>query len=135
MFIQIDSENRVIMQVKDPFAERLLADDVTSFKVDSIPEVNGNERLCFDAKTRAFYAVPVTITEEQRKKSEAMANARKQKAAALQWLTDNDWKVNKHTLGEWADDDPRWLAYLSERTTQRVEYEKAEQILRETTAS
>ncbi len=129
MYIKIDSKNRVIMQIKDPFAEGLTVDDVTSFKVDCIPEVNGNERLCFDADTRSFYAETVVVTEEQKEKAEARRLAEQKKAAALQWLTDNDWKVNKHTLGEWVDDDPRWLEYLSERAKRRVEHEEAEQIL------
>lgn len=125
MYIKIDSKKRVTMQIEDRFAEGLPVDNVTSFKVESIPEVNGDERLCFDANTRTFYAETITITEEQRKKAEARRLAGQKKAAALKWLTDNDWKVNKHTLGEWTDDDPRWLEYLEGREKARAEYDAA----------
>jgi hypothetical protein len=36
-----------------------------------------------------------------------------------QWLTDNDWKVNKVFLGEWEETDERWLQYLKEREIKR----------------
>ena len=53
----------------------------------------------------------------------------KQRAYALKWLADNDWKVNKHLLGEWADDDDRWLAYLAGREKARSDYDAAEAVL------
>jgi hypothetical protein len=36
-----------------------------------------------------------------------------------QWLTENDWKVNKVFLGEWEETDERWLQYLKEREIKR----------------
>jgi hypothetical protein len=36
-----------------------------------------------------------------------------------QWLTENDWKVNKVFLGEWKETDERWLQYLKEREIKR----------------
>jgi hypothetical protein len=37
-----------------------------------------------------------------------------------QWLTENDWKVNKVFLGEWEETDARWLQYLKEREVKRT---------------
>mgnify|MGYP007068808791 CR=1 FL=1 len=37
-----------------------------------------------------------------------------------QWLKANDWKVNKFVLGEWAEDDPRWIEYLTTRAEKRA---------------
>jgi hypothetical protein len=37
-----------------------------------------------------------------------------------QWLTENDWKVNKVFLGEWEETDERWLEYLKERELKRT---------------
>ena len=37
-----------------------------------------------------------------------------------QWLTENDWKVNKVFLGEWEETDERWLQYLKEREIKRT---------------
>ena len=52
-----------------------------------------------------------------------------QKETALQWLADNDWKVNKRTVSEWAEDDPRWLEYLTGRAKARAQYDEAVAIL------
>lgn len=43
----------------------------------------------------------------------------KEQADILQWLTDNDWKVNKIVVGEWTKEDTRWLQYLQERQIKR----------------
>ncbi|HNZ77230.1 MAG TPA: hypothetical protein PLE59_01015 [Bacteroidales bacterium] len=37
-----------------------------------------------------------------------------------QWFQDNDWKVNKRYLGEWTEDDPRWVQYLADREVKRA---------------
>jgi hypothetical protein len=53
----------------------------------------------------------------------------KEQADILQWLTDNDWKVNKIVVGEWTKEDPRWLSYLQERQTKRSRLEEIEDTL------
>jgi hypothetical protein len=40
------------------------------------------------------------------------------------WLSDNDWKINKVFLGEWSTDDPRWLDYLKTRAAVRAEQDE-----------
>lgn len=40
------------------------------------------------------------------------------------WLSDNDWKINKVFLGEWSTDDPRWLEYLETRAAMRAEQDE-----------
>jgi hypothetical protein len=40
------------------------------------------------------------------------------------WLSDNDWKINKVFLGEWSTDDPRWLDYLETRAAVRAEQDE-----------
>lgn len=37
----------------------------------------------------------------------------------MNWLSENDWKVNKTFIGEWALDDQRWVDYLLERNIKR----------------
>ena len=61
--------------------------------------------------------------------NECKARAEAKKAWATKWLSDNDWKVNKRTLGEWAEDDPRWLAYLEGREKARKAYDDAVAVL------
>jgi hypothetical protein len=53
---------------------------------------------------------------EQIKKRQANE---KEQADILQWLADNDWKVNKVVVGEWDKEDPRWVEYISERQIKR----------------
>lgn len=36
------------------------------------------------------------------------------------WLAQNDWKVNKVFIGEWADTDPRWIEYKEQRAIKRA---------------
>lgn len=44
----------------------------------------------------------------------------------LCWLDNNDYIINKHTLGEYSDDDPKWINYLSERATKLARYNELE---------
>lgn len=43
-----------------------------------------------------------------------------------QWLSDNDYKVNKYLLGEYSDTDQRWLDYKAERTIKLARYNELE---------
>jgi hypothetical protein len=45
------------------------------------------------------------------------------------WLSENDYKVNKHSLGEYADDDPRWVEYIEQRQTKLLRYNELELLL------
>lgn len=36
------------------------------------------------------------------------------------WFDDNDWKVNKVVIGEWAETDERWTSYIAERGVKRA---------------
>jgi hypothetical protein len=42
------------------------------------------------------------------------------------WLRENDYKVNKHILGEYQDDDERWTDYLQERSVKLARYNDIE---------
>jgi len=53
----------------------------------------------------------------------------KEQADILQWLLENDWKVNKIVVGEWTKEDPRWLSYLQERQVKRNRLEEIENVL------
>ena len=46
-----------------------------------------------------------------------------------EWLNANDYKINKHTLGEYTDTDTRWTTYLEERKTKLARYNELEVIL------
>lgn len=47
--------------------------------------------------------------------------------AIREWLTAHDYIVNKHTLGEYANDDERWTTYLQERADKLARYNELEQ--------
>lgn len=46
-----------------------------------------------------------------------------------EWLNINDYKINKHTLGEYTDTDTRWTTYLEERKTKLARYNELEVIV------
>ena len=127
--IKINQANKVVAVLRGAIAKNVKADNKTFFNVETAPELKANEDVYYDPKTQAFRV-------EERKRDEEAARARGEamakKATALKWLTDNDWKINKHTLGEWADDDERWLEYLAGREKARREYDEAVAELLET---
>ena len=45
------------------------------------------------------------------------------------WLNANDYKINKHLLGEYADDDERWTTYLQERQVKLARYNELELVI------
>lgn len=128
MYIKINNENRVIMQIAEKFVEGLEADNETTFKVSFVPAVERGEVLYFNPYAQTFYSEKHEVTEEQKERAKTMSEARAKKAKALKWLADNDWKVNKRMLGEWAEDDERWLAYLADRAKARAEIDEADAV-------
>lgn len=106
------------------------ADNVTTFDVSEAPAREAGKIACFDPVAKAYYTkdrplVDVEAVKARIAKNAARKEAQTQKAAALKWLTDNDWKVNKRALGEWAEDDTRWVAYLEGRAQARANYDAA----------
>lgn len=128
MIILVNKRNEAYAIGKD-YEQFVTVDNERYFVVDNIPEVEGNKVLCFNPETKEFSTKERVIdkakVEEYRKRTEA----EKRKANALKWLADNDWKVNKRTLGEWAEDDERWLAYLEGRAKARAAIDSADAIL------
>lgn len=54
-------------------------------------------------------------------------NTIKQEMASIKaWLNANDYIINKHTLGEYTDTDPRWTNYLAERKIKLARYNELE---------
>lgn len=63
--------------------------------------------------------------EEQR------INAIKQEMAEIKaWLNANDYIINKHTLGEYTDTEPRWTNYLAERKVKLARYNELELLVK-----
>lgn len=130
MIITINNDNKVISKASGKIFDEIAVDNVTSFRVDKIPPTHVGETLFFDPETRKFHTEPNpaarTLTIEDRK---AIYEANRNKEEALKWLDDNDWKINKRTLGEWSEGDERWLAYLSDRAKMRAKIDEAEAVL------
>lgn len=131
MFIKINEKHRVTMQIADKFSADMVPDNVTSFRVQDaeIPPLAAGEFLCFYPTTRAFYIEKINLTREQKDRIRERAFASRKREAALKWLADNDWKVNKRMLGEWSETDERWLAYLADREKVRATIDAAELVL------
>lgn len=61
------------------------------------------------------------------KEEESRINTIKQEMASIKaWLNANDYIINKHTLGEYSDTDPRWTNYLAERKIKLARYNELE---------
>ena len=130
MYIKIDDKNRVIMQIKDKFAEGLKVDNKFTFRtVHDLISVTNDEVLYYNPETDTFRVEKVEYTEEQIAKAKAMSEASTKKAKALAWLAENDWKCNKIIRGEWTADDPRWIEYLEGAAKARQEQDEANAIL------
>ena len=63
------------------------------------------------------------------KKSELKKSAVVELAEIQAWFKENDWKVNKVVIGEWPQDDIRWVEYLNERTIKRARQDLLNTIL------
>ncbi|MBQ9806380.1 MAG: hypothetical protein IJW49_07745 [Clostridia bacterium] len=137
MIIWIDQKGEVVSVAQGALAESAEVDNVTSFRVAALEAHGKNEMLYFDPETRSFYTRECQAPDAEAgraaaKRADAQRAAKRTQEAVLRWLSENDWKVNKHTLGEWSDEDPRWLAYLEMRKSKRAEYDEAVALLHTT---
>jgi hypothetical protein len=75
MYIKIDEKNRVVLQIADKFAEGMEHDNVTTFRVETVPSAERGEILCFNPETKTFYTEKKPEpTEEQKEKAKAKEN-------------------------------------------------------------
>lgn len=64
---------------------------------------------------------------KQAEQEQSRINTIKQEMASIKaWLNANDYIINKHTLGEYSDTDPRWTNYLAERKIKLARYNELE---------
>ena len=128
MIIKINEKNEVKTVIVGLAEASITVDNERTFKVEDVPTVSAREILCYNPESGEFYAKPFEVVAD-RTRAKALAEAREQAQTALKWLTDNDWKVNKRILGEWAEDDERWLEYLAGREQVRKDYDEATAVL------
>ena len=57
------------------------------------------------------------------------ANLQEEYFEIVAWLNQNDWKINKVFLGEWAETDPRFVEYKKERKTRRERFDAIKKAL------
>lgn len=134
MIIWIDKNCEVVSVAQGALEELAQEDNISSFRVEALAVHGKNETLHFDPETRTFYTKERAAVDEAKqqaltKRLALRRSAERAREAVLKWFADNDWKVNKHMLGEWSEEDPRWLAYLEERKTKRAEYDAAQELL------
>ena len=127
MIIKIDKTNKIVAAYYGETAKKFPADGVTLFEVEDMPSRKPTAALYFDPESNEVLVREMSA--EILAKRQAEGEARKKKADALKWLSDNDWKVNKRILGEWGEADERWLEYLTGRAKARTEIDEAEAIL------
>ena len=105
---------------------------VIAFNKDITPyiEITEEERRQPLPDKYSYYAVidgKFTIQRREPSELELQKDGEaiiKEKLAEIdRWLKANDWNVNKVFLGEWSEDDPRWLEYLEQRAIVRARHE------------
>lgn len=68
---------------------------------------------------------------KQAEQEQQRINTIKQEMASIKsWLNANDYIINKHTLGEYTDTDPRWTNYLAERKIKLARYNELELLVK-----
>jgi hypothetical protein len=83
-----------------------------------IPKENFRSIICGFHGLKSGKIVEIGFTTEE-KAIQYNHNLTHEKKDILQWLADNDWKVNKVVVGEWTKEDQRWIDYLNERQEKR----------------
>lgn len=134
MIIEINAQGEIVAQATGLAAQGLSANGKTMFEVDAIPQKEKGCVLCFDPETGSYYQKEKLLPDlETRraaaKKAAAIRLAEQKRQAALNWLAENDWKINKRLLGEWSEEDARWQAYLCDRARARAEIDAAAAVL------
>jgi hypothetical protein len=71
----------------------------------------------------------VVVIEELKYDTTSVEAPAQEMKSILKWLLDNDYKINKHTLGEYSDSDERWTTYLIERQLKLSRYNELENII------
>lgn len=131
MLIGINEKQEVIFVSDDGV---MTPDNQTFFAVANVPKEEKGKQLCFDPEAQVFYKkslpqVPESVRKARIERAKNINEAEIKKEAALKWLADNDWKVNKVVIGEWAVEDPRWREYLAQRAQIRLAIDAADEIL------
>ena len=134
MIIRINEKQEVISVAQGAFCDAVKVDGQTSFRVETIPQTAVGERLCFDPKTQCFFAKASVGQDgkDRQKRMErrhAVGEAQRRQEEIREWLCAHDWMVNKRLLGEWEENDARWLSYLEQRRIKRAEYDQAAAVL------
>ena len=57
------------------------------------------------------------------------ANLQEEYFEIVAWLNQNDWKINKVFLGEWAETDPRFVEYKEQRVIKRERFDAIKKAL------
>ena len=140
MIIRINEQKEVMMVAQGSFCDAIEVDGQTSFRVEAVPQAGAGERLCFDPVERCFFTksceqVDAKVVQARVEKRRAAMEACRRQEEIREWLRAHDWMVNKRLLGEWAEDDARWLSYLEERRIKRAEYDQALAVIANTNSS
>lgn len=132
--VGIDKNQEVIFFSKGISVEE--REGIYTYEISQMPRFEKEKKLFFDPESGEFYTKDYTEKEKKAMKDaleryRAKEEARERKTNALIWLAENDWKINKHILGEWSDTDERWIEYVETRAQKRAEIDEADKILNE----
>ena len=108
-----------------PYKKDDLPENVIELTLGEIQEVKEHKKeWCYGALVKnehyGDYLKQKELAKQEKIKALHIKALRKELKQIQDWFTENDWKINKVVIGEWAKDDYRWLDYLQERKEKRA---------------
>jgi len=103
-FIQTDKKNNKILSL---YVFKITDEDVEI-------EISDEENEKLNSYLHLAYYENNNIIYKNFENSILKDNLENEKSIILQWFLENDWKVNKLTVGEWEKEDSRWIEYMAQ---------------------
>jgi hypothetical protein len=115
-FIQTDKNNNKILSL---YVFKITDEDVEI-------EISDEENEKLNSYLHLAYYENNNIIYKNFENSILKDNLENEKSIILQWFLENDWKVNKLTVGEWEKEDSRWIEYMAQRQEKRARLDQIE---------
>jgi hypothetical protein len=115
-YYELNSENRILW-----IDQKELRENSFYIELESLDGIEVWYNGIVDSK--------IVVIEELKYDSIITETYAEEIKSILKWLSDNDYKINKHILGEYSDNDERWVNYLTERQVKLSRYNQLEVLM------
>lgn len=119
IYVKINEKGTITHHFK--WGEKIVLPSIISKKY-SLIEIQKTEKVYegFSTYINGVFSENKTLYDDNKQKTEYKFKCNQELEAIQKWLNENDWKVNKIVIGEWATTDDRWQEYLKERAEKRA---------------